>query len=231
VTLRLTNRQLLCKRLANGVKQLTVTTRAASKTFWTPTEPIVRLLPEGGTTCQILRKGAYAVCRCRADNGSSLTCGSQFATAGPVAGLRRPCELGRPSACGRASSSISRRYDLRTRPRSVFFHWVWVYAIAVWVQRMQFYNASPSLPFSFPRWTALGGWLGGGSTRTGIRRHFGCRIDGLPIHYGFISGHSTRFSIRLRARWSGISGPAMTVSTLGHRDSVTTRGSALVYSA
>ena len=43
-----------------------------------------------------------------------------------------------------------------------FLHWLWVYAIGCMVfSGWQIYNASPSLPFNFPRWTGLGGWLGG----------------------------------------------------------------------
>src|SRR5438105_5980719 len=42
-----------------------------------------------------------------------------------------------------------------------FLHWAWVYAIGCMVfSGWQIYNASPSLPFNFPRWTVLGGWLG-----------------------------------------------------------------------
>jgi thiosulfate reductase cytochrome b subunit len=41
-----------------------------------------------------------------------------------------------------------------------FLDWVWVYAIGCMVfSGCQIYNASPSLPFSFPRWTGLGGAL------------------------------------------------------------------------
>jgi thiosulfate reductase cytochrome b subunit len=74
-----------------------------------------------------------------------------------------------------------------------FFHWVWVYAIGCMVfSGWQIYNASPSLPFSFPPWTALGGWLGGA-----LAWHFSAMwllaIDGLAyLIYGFISGHFRR---------------------------------------
>ncbi len=40
----------------------------------------------------------------------------------------------------------------------------WLNAIAVTIMILsgwQIYNASPILPFSFPSWMTLGGWLGG----------------------------------------------------------------------
>jgi thiosulfate reductase cytochrome b subunit len=41
-------------------------------------------------------------------------------------------------------------------------HWTGVYAMACMMfSGWEIYNASPSLPFLFPRWTGLGGWLGG----------------------------------------------------------------------
>lgn len=54
------------------------------------------------------------------------------------------------------------------------------------------YNASPSLPFAFPRWMTLGGWLAGG-----IAWHIGVMwvlfADGIAyIIYGFASGHFRR---------------------------------------
>jgi thiosulfate reductase cytochrome b subunit len=54
------------------------------------------------------------------------------------------------------------------------------------------YNASPDLPFTFPRWTTLGGWLAGG-----IAWHIGLMwllfADGIAyLIYGFASGHFRR---------------------------------------
>jgi thiosulfate reductase cytochrome b subunit len=54
------------------------------------------------------------------------------------------------------------------------------------------YNASPLLPFTFPRWMTLGGWLGGG-----IAWHLSAMwvlfADGLAyLGYGAISGHFRR---------------------------------------
>jgi thiosulfate reductase cytochrome b subunit len=74
-----------------------------------------------------------------------------------------------------------------------FLHWVWLYAIGCMVfSGWQIYNASPSLPFSFPRWTGLGGWLGGA-----LAWHFSAMwllaVDGMAyLAYGFISGHFRR---------------------------------------
>jgi thiosulfate reductase cytochrome b subunit len=54
------------------------------------------------------------------------------------------------------------------------------------------YNASPSLPFTFPRWMTLGGWLAGG-----IAWHIGVMwvlfADGIAyLIYGFASDHFRR---------------------------------------
>jgi thiosulfate reductase cytochrome b subunit len=74
-----------------------------------------------------------------------------------------------------------------------FLHWVSVYAIGCMVfSGWQIYNASPSLPFTFPRWMGLGGWLGGA-----LAWHFSAMwllvADGLAyVAYGFISGHFRR---------------------------------------
>jgi len=72
-------------------------------------------------------------------------------------------------------------------------HWVWVYAIGCMVfSGWQIYNASPSLPFNFPRWTGLGGWLGGA-----LAWHFSAMwllaLAGIAyLAYGFTSGHFRR---------------------------------------
>jgi thiosulfate reductase cytochrome b subunit len=54
------------------------------------------------------------------------------------------------------------------------------------------YNASPSLPFTFPRWMTLGGWLAGG-----IAWHISVMwilfVDGAAyLLYGFHTGHFRR---------------------------------------
>jgi thiosulfate reductase cytochrome b subunit len=56
----------------------------------------------------------------------------------------------------------------------------------------QIYNASPSLPFTFPRWSGLGGWLGGA-----LAWHFSAMwllvVDGMAyLVYGLVSGHFRR---------------------------------------
>jgi thiosulfate reductase cytochrome b subunit len=56
----------------------------------------------------------------------------------------------------------------------------------------QIYNASPILPFVFPHWITLGGWLG-----AGIAWHIAAMwvlmADGLVyLTWGFISGHFRR---------------------------------------
>jgi thiosulfate reductase cytochrome b subunit len=72
-------------------------------------------------------------------------------------------------------------------------HWVWVYAIGCMVfSGWEIYNASPSLPFSFPRWGGLGGWLGGA-----LAWHFSAMwllaADGMAyVAYGIASGHFRR---------------------------------------
>jgi thiosulfate reductase cytochrome b subunit len=78
-------------------------------------------------------------------------------------------------------------------PTIRFLHWIWVYAIGCMVfSGWQIYNASPSLPFTFPRWTGLGGWLGGA-----LAWHFSAMwlliADGFAyLLYGLISGHFQR---------------------------------------
>ncbi len=74
------------------------------------------------------------------------------------------------------------------------------------------YNASPSLPFMFPRWITLGGWLAGG-----IAWHISVMwvlfVDGSAyLLYGFCSGHFRR-DIRprgpravIRDMWGALTG-------------------------
>jgi thiosulfate reductase cytochrome b subunit len=80
-------------------------------------------------------------------------------------------------------------------------HWVWVLAIGCMLfSGWQIYNASPSLPFTFPSWVRLGGWLGGG-----LAWHLSAMWllagDGLIyVVYGFISGHFREHLAVPRAR-------------------------------
>jgi thiosulfate reductase cytochrome b subunit len=72
-------------------------------------------------------------------------------------------------------------------------HWIAAYAILCMIlSGWQIYNASPLLPFVFPRWMTLGGWLAGA-----IAWHFAAMwllvLDGLAyLAYGFLSGHFRR---------------------------------------
>lgn len=72
-------------------------------------------------------------------------------------------------------------------------HWIGVYAMGCMIfSGWEIYNASPSLPFLFPRWAGLGGWLGGA-----LAWHLSAMwllfVDGIAyLIYGFISGHFRR---------------------------------------
>jgi thiosulfate reductase cytochrome b subunit len=72
-------------------------------------------------------------------------------------------------------------------------HWVGVYAMGCMIfSGWQIYNASPLLPFVFPQWMTLGGWLAGG-----IAWHISAMwllfADGIAyLIYGFASGHFRR---------------------------------------
>jgi len=82
------------------------------------------------------------------------------------------------------------------RPRSLVIrltHWVGAYAmICMILSGWQIYNASPILPFVFPRWATLGGWLAGA-----LAWHFAAMwllvVDGaIYLAYGALSGHFRR---------------------------------------
>ena len=72
-------------------------------------------------------------------------------------------------------------------------HWIGVYAMGCMIfSGWEIYNASPSLPFLFPHWIALGGWLGGA-----LAWHLSAMwllfADGIAyLIYGFASGHFRR---------------------------------------
>ena len=72
-------------------------------------------------------------------------------------------------------------------------HWIGAIAVICMIlSGWQIYNASPLLPFTFPRWMTLGGWLGGG-----IAWHLSAMwvlfADGLAyLAYGILSGHFRR---------------------------------------
>jgi thiosulfate reductase cytochrome b subunit len=69
-------------------------------------------------------------------------------------------------------------------------HWIGAAAVTCMIlSGWAIYNASPLLPFTFPRWMSLGGWLGGG-----IAWHLSAMwvlfADGLAyLGYGIVSGH------------------------------------------
>jgi thiosulfate reductase cytochrome b subunit len=96
----------------------------------------------------------------------------------------------------------------------------WVGAISVLCMMLSgwaIYDASPSLPFTFPRWMTLGGWLAGG-----IAWHIGVMWvlfadGGAYLLYGYVSGHFRRDlrPLGLRAV-AGDLGAALT-GRLGHR--------------
>ena len=72
-------------------------------------------------------------------------------------------------------------------------HWIGVYAMGCMIfSGWEIYNASPSLPFVFPAWATLGGWLGGA-----LAWHLSAMwllfADGFAyLVYGFASGHFRR---------------------------------------
>jgi thiosulfate reductase cytochrome b subunit len=97
-------------------------------------------------------------------------------------------------------------------------HWVGAAAVICMIlSGWAIYNASPSLPFTFPRWMTLGGWLAGG-----IAWHISVMwvlfVDGsVYLLHGFCSGHFRR-DIRprgpravVRDMWAALTG------RLGHR--------------
>lgn len=72
-------------------------------------------------------------------------------------------------------------------------HWIWAWAvICMTLSGWAIYNASPDLPFTFPRWMTLGGWLAGG-----IAWHISVMwalfaVGVAYLLYGFASGHFFR---------------------------------------
>jgi thiosulfate reductase cytochrome b subunit len=72
-------------------------------------------------------------------------------------------------------------------------HWIGAISmLCMMLSGWAIYNASPSLPFTFPRWMTLGGWLAGG-----IAWHISVMwvlfLDGSAyLFYGVCSGHFRR---------------------------------------
>lgn len=87
--------------------------------------------------------------------------------------------------------------EVRSRPVHPpilrLMHWLGAFAIVCMIlSGWQIYDASPILPFVFPRWMTLGGWLGGA-----IAWHLSAMwlllADGLAyLVYGIGSGHFRR---------------------------------------
>jgi len=83
-------------------------------------------------------------------------------------------------------------------------HWIGAFAIICMIlSGWQIYNASPILPFVFPRWMTLGGWLAGG-----IAWHLSAMwllvADGLAyLVYGIASGHFRRDFLPIGPRTVG----------------------------
>ncbi|OSQ39925.1 thioredoxin reductase [Thalassospira mesophila] len=72
-------------------------------------------------------------------------------------------------------------------------HWVNVYAVCCMVfSGWEIYNASPDLPFSFPQWATLGGWLGG-ALAWHLSAVWLLVLNGVAyLLYGIFSGHLKR---------------------------------------
>jgi thiosulfate reductase cytochrome b subunit len=85
------------------------------------------------------------------------------------------------------------RNYLAHSPPIRIMHWIGATAVIGMISSgWEIYNASPLLPFTFPRWMTLGGWLGGG-----IAWHLSAMWvlfdDGLAyLAYGILSGHFRR---------------------------------------
>ena len=97
-------------------------------------------------------------------------------------------------------------------------HWIGATSIiCMMLSGWAIYNASPSLPFTFPRWLTLGGWLS-----AGVAWHISVMwvlvFDGSAyLFYGFGSGHFRRDITPpgpravIRDMWAALTG------RLGHR--------------
>jgi thiosulfate reductase cytochrome b subunit len=89
------------------------------------------------------------------------------------------------------------KYKNRRRPAHPLpiriMHWIGAISIICMIlSGWAIYNASPSLPFTFPRWMTLGGWLAGG-----IAWHISVMwvlfaVGGTYLIHGFASGHFLR---------------------------------------
>ena len=88
-------------------------------------------------------------------------------------------------------------------------HWINAVALVCMVMSgWQIYNASPLLPFVFPPWMTLGGWLAGG-----IAWHFAAMwllvVNGsVYVIYGIVGRHFRRsfFPLSARSVWADFRG-------------------------
>jgi len=72
-------------------------------------------------------------------------------------------------------------------------HWIGVYAMACMIlSGLAIYNASPLLPFTFPRWAGLGGWLGGALAWHLSAMWLLFADGGAYLIYGICAGHFWR---------------------------------------
>src|SRR5882757_479595 len=96
-----------------------------------------------------------------------------------------------PSRIRAARVSTTHGPTRPTHPLPIrIMHWIGAISIlCMMLSGWAIYNASPSLPFTFPRWMTLGGWLAGG-----IAWHLSAMwvlfVDGSAyLLYGFCSGY------------------------------------------
>jgi len=94
---------------------------------------------------------------------------------------------------------MERTPEMQAKPRLAHafivrvMHWIGAFAIFCMIlSGWQIYNAAPILPFLFPQWMTLGGWLAGG-----IAWHLSAMwllvADGVAyLIYGIVSGHFRR---------------------------------------
>src|SRR3984885_15789857 len=91
-------------------------------------------------------------------------------------------------------ASSSTRVTRPAHPLAIrVMHWIGIYAMACMVlSGLVIYNASPLLPFTFPRWAGLGGWLGGALAWHISAMWLLFADGGASLIYGFCSGHFRR---------------------------------------
>ena len=128
-----------------------------------------------------------------------------------TANLQRTMAIGR-SAEMQARSRPAHPLILRV------MHWIGAFAIICMIlSGWQIYDASPLLPFVFPQWMTLGGWLAGG-----IAWHLSAMwllvADGLAyLVYGVASGHFRRDFLPIGPRTVGRDLSRALHLRLGHR--------------